>query len=164
MVKIDILDHDIYLANIELDQMKDKIKSAFKGNELHGFLGEVIIRRILCAEKKSTFDYDIILNGKKIEIKTRVIDKIYKDMYCNIFLNKRLQFTDYYIFIAIMRDLSSAYLMGAISKQEMLLKSKIIRKGEVYSNGKKCKTTSYIFNSKDLKTFKTMRDLHEQRS
>ena len=99
---------------------------------LAGFIGEQIFMNVLGGEWKNTYDYDVILSGKRIDVKTKqttVKPKSYYD--CSVASYNTKQDCDAYAFVRVKKDLSVGWLLGIKPKDKYFKESTFMRKGEV---------------------------------
>ena len=72
MKLINITDKDIKEAKLLANSMGKLRNSITKGQgNVHGFLGEIITSKFLKSKLSNTYDYDIIHNNLKIDVKTK---------------------------------------------------------------------------------------------
>jgi len=102
-----------------------------------GALGEIIL---IDRYKKhiiddNTYDFDLKIKGKKIEVKTKRQNNAPQSNYTyNIFAFNTKQVCDYYCFIGINYENTEAWIAGWITKEDFLEKSEFRKKGEVDNN------------------------------
>lgn len=134
MTKIDITKDHIAEAKklYEFGILNNSITEG-EGNKA-GALGEVVARNFLNAKQKNTFDYDIVLNNKKIDVKT----KRYEPQFTpNLGWNLNIpdfnidQKCDYYLFIGMSGNYKVAYFYGYIEKENFYKIAKFHKKGEL---------------------------------
>lgn len=100
----------------------------------YGSLGEIIVRDTLGLEHANTFDYDLLLDDIKIEVKTKdrtVPPKL--DYEASITRFNPNQDCDGYIFVSLLsRDNIpvKGYIMGYISKEDYFSKCRALKKGD----------------------------------
>jgi len=138
----------------EYEVTKDMIKEAvlmskdmgtLKGSLLQGqgntwgFLGELIAAKALHAEHKNTYDYDLITPlGLKVDVKTQRVSSIPRSQFhCNVNEHSIKQKCDYYAFVRVHSDLTTAWYLGKIGKQQFLKQATYREKGSA--------TTNFIF-------------------
>jgi hypothetical protein len=122
----------------ELGVLRNSITSG-EGN-LAGFLGEYIASLIMGAEWKNTRDYDIVLDGIKIDVKTKRCTSPPKPYFeCSIADFNTSQRCDKYVFVRVMKDLSKAWILGEMGKDEYYQAAVFVEKGQLDpSNGWRC--------------------------
>jgi hypothetical protein len=110
-----------------------------------GFLGEIVVANYLKADIKNTYDYDLIKNGLKIDVKSKRCNSIPKEHYeCSIPAYNTKQKCDYYIFIRIYSDLTKAWILGLKRKTDYLKEAVFYKKGFVdKTNGMEFKVDAY---------------------
>jgi hypothetical protein len=142
----------------EMGKLKNSITSG-TGN-LAGFLGEEIVKEYLhIPTDDNTYQYDIVHNGLRLEVKTKqttVEPKAYYD--CSIAAFNTKQDCDYYIFTRILNDYSKGWILGCSLKSQYLLNSRFLKKGEKDGNNNfEVKADCYnlpISQLDDIKTIK----------
>jgi hypothetical protein len=120
---------------ITLNQIKEAEKlynfgslngSITKGDgNIFGALGEVAVYYYFkdwgVVDFTSTYDYDTIINGHKIDVKTKRCNYKPKDNYlCSISNFNTRQKCDYYFFCRVMTDYSKVFMLGYISKERFI--------------------------------------------
>ena len=119
----------------DFDDLKDSITSG-KSN-IFGALGEIIIADYytnmgLEIDFNSTYDYDLIMQGYKIDVKTKKTTVEPQDhFFCSIPDCNTTQNCDFYYFVRITEDLETAYILGFKSKDAFFKEAIFNKKGEV---------------------------------
>lgn len=122
----------------ELPVLNNSITSG--GGSLAGFIGEVAIAEYFRLRKWSvshdnTYDYDLIVAGKKIDVKTKRCTSPPKTSYeCSLANFNTTQKCDIYMFTRVDEKAGKVYLLGWISKKDFKDKSIFHKKGETDSN------------------------------
>ena len=98
-----------------------------------GFLGEVLVRKLLNANQSNTYNYDLILSdGKTVDVKTKRTGYKPKEYYdCSVAALNTKQKCDYYAFVRVMNDYSKAWFIGLIPKEKYFKSSIFMKKGEI---------------------------------
>jgi len=100
-----------------------------------GAIGEIIVADSIEAKQINTYDYDLIKDGVRIDVKTkRCNTKPLPNYDCSVALHGTKQDCDAYVFVRILTDLSKAWILGGISKQSFYKKATLYRKGDVDSD------------------------------
>lgn len=100
----------------EMGTLKNSITEG-KGN-VYGFLGEILVSSLIEGRNKNTFDFDIIKNETTIDVKTKTCTSEPKDhYYCSVAAFNTKQQCDIYVFVRIMEDFSSAWILGGCTKE-----------------------------------------------
>ena len=129
-----------------------------KGN-MFGALGEIVVcdlfkSRGLDVDFNSTYDYDLIINGNKVDIKTKRTTVVPKDYYlCSISSFNTRQKCDYYFFLRINENMEDCYLLGWKSKEDFFHEAIFNRKGELDVNGWAFKDDCYNLKISSLNKF-----------
>ena len=126
----------------KLYPFKDLKGSITKGeSNIFGALGEVIIHDINKAngnnvDFNSTYDYDLIINGFKVDVKTKKTTVKPKGNYlCSISSFNTKQKCDYYFFVRITEDLKECYILGYKRKADFFKEATFNKKGEIDPEG-----------------------------
>lgn len=134
--------------------------SVMKGaSNIYGALGEIIIidfmsERGFKVEDNSTYEYDLIINGFKVDVKTSRMNSVLiskKGYECRI-INPD-QDCHFYFFVKILDDLSLCRLLGYISKKKFL-KSAIFTKDGHKGEDFIYRGNGYHIYHNDLNSFK----------
>ena len=100
-----------------------------------GAIGEVIVADSIKAKEINTYDYDLVKEGKRIDVKTkRCNTKPMPNYDCSVALHGTEQDCDTYVFVRVLSDLTRAWILGSISKPDFYKKATLYRKGDVDSN------------------------------
>lgn len=137
-----------------------------EGN-IAGFLGEEIFLKLHGGFTADTFDYDILLNDIRFEIKTKCCkSKPLPDYECTVSAYNVRQKTDYYSFVRLLRDgdsFSKGYFLGCMSKCQFFNHAKFIDKGE-RDGGFVCKAACFNVFIKDLTSMERILEGMESKS
>lgn len=113
--------------------------SVTKGDgNIAGALGEIVVRDAYKGLHANTYDYDVILGGNTVDVKTkrlaswRTPNRLWN---LNVSDYNAKQNCDYYCFVGVTYDLSAVYIFGFITKGDFIKKSRFHRRGEVDPNG-----------------------------
>jgi flavodoxin len=100
-----------------------------------GAIGEIIVADSIEAKQINTYDYDLVKDGVRIDVKTKRCNTRPLPNYdCSVALHGTKQDCDAYVFVRILTDLSKAWILGGISKQSFYKKATLYRKGDVDSD------------------------------
>jgi len=108
--------------------------SITKGDgNIAGFLGEVLVRKLLKGKQTNSYDYDLTLfDGKTVDVKTKRTKVRPKEYYdCSIAKLNTKQKCHYYAFVRILSDMSKAWFIGLIPKETYFKNSLLLKKGEI---------------------------------
>ena len=159
MEAINISEEQIERAK-KLYSFKELRGSITKGEgNLRGALGEIIVFDIFTDKgseinKKSTFDYDLIIDGYKIDVKTKATNyKPIDSFNCSIPAAQKRQKCDYYFFTYITYDYKQCYLAGYKSKESFFKQSTFAKKGELDKGYWKYRADCYNLRMKNLNKF-----------
>lgn len=132
------------------------INSITNGNgNLAGFLGEEVANSIINGTINNTYDYDIIKDGKKYDVKTKRCTSKPKEYYeCSIAAYNTKQKCDTYVFVRIEyknNNWGRAWILGFFPKTEYFQKAILLKRGDIdHSNGFVVKADCYNMAIKDL--------------
>ncbi len=130
-------------------------KSIMRGGcNIIGALGEVMIQDIFVhQDTASTYDYDLIIQNDKIDVKTGKTKSTPNKFYnVKIPAYQKFQEADYYFFGFVAADLTEYYLAGYIAKEQFFNLAELKRAGETENNFTfRCDT--YILKVGRLKKF-----------
>jgi hypothetical protein len=146
MKRIDITGEDIKEAKLLANNMGTLQNSITKGQgNVHGFLGEIITSKFLKSKLSNTYDYDIIYNNIKIDVKTKRVTTPPRDYYeCSVASLNTKQLCDIYVFTRVLKDMTKGWLLGYINKKDYFDKAVLLKKGDIDpSNNWKVKTDCY---------------------
>ena len=97
-----------------------------------GAIGEIIVADSIKAEEINTYDYDLVKDGKRIDVKTKRCNTKPRLNYdCSVALHGTKQNCDMYVFVRILCDMSKAWILGSISKADFYKKATLYRKGDI---------------------------------
>lgn len=103
------------------------------GGSPAGALGEILVRDMMDYRVHNTKDYDLCTeDGVRIDVKTKRCTSAPKEYYeCSIAAHGTRQECDEYIFVRVLNNLTRAWILGRISKDEYFEKAVRHKKGEV---------------------------------
>tara|TARA_Y100001951_G_C11158777_1_gene193548 strand:- start:179 stop:652 length:474 start_codon:yes stop_codon:yes gene_type:complete len=112
-----------------------KLKNSITGGEgnLAGIIGEYIVHKHLkTSEWKNTYNYDLIYNNNKIDVKTKRCNSKPKENYdCSVAKTSLHQNCDEYIFVRILNDFSLAWIVGKKNQKEYFKSARKMVKGQI---------------------------------
>jgi hypothetical protein len=160
MKVIEISEDQINRAK-KLYPFKELKGSITKGkSNIYGALGEIIIYDIkkkkgLNVDFNSTYDYDLIINNYKIDVKTKRTTVVPKPYYlCTISSFNTKQKCDFYFFLRINENLKYCYLLGYKRKTDFFKEAQFNKKGSLDINGWAFKDDCYNLKIDMLNKFK----------
>ena len=99
------------------------------------YIGEEVAKSVLDGDIKDTYDYDIIYQNTKVDVKTKERTVAPKSYYeCSVADFNTKQACDEYAFVSVLNTLKEAWYLGKISKLDFYKKATFHRKGEVDTN------------------------------
>jgi len=115
-----------------------KIKNSFTEgkSQIYGALGEIIVLDFLGLNETDNYigtkDADLLINGVKIDVKTKKVSGIPQLHYYNsISIHSLHQKCDQYYFVRILKDMTTAWICGKISKKDFMTHGKYFLAGEL---------------------------------
>ena len=115
---------------VEVGKLNNSILNG--GGNLAGFIGEQIVLFVLGGEWINTYQYDLIINGYKVDVKTKQTSvKPLPHYECSITEANSSQECDYYAFTRVKKDFSVGWYLGVMRKQDYFLNATFLKKGEV---------------------------------
>jgi len=129
-------------------------------SNIYGALGEIIIydlnkKKGLNVDFNSTYDYDLIIENYKVDVKTKRTTVIPKSNYlCSISSFNTRQKCDFYFFLRINENLKDCYLLGYKKKIDFFNEATFNKKGSLDVNGWTFKDDCYNLKIENLNEFK----------
>ena len=159
MIKLDISKEQFERAE-NLYEFKALNNSITKGeSNIFGAIGEVMVHDFFAikgvdVDHTSTYDYDMIIDGHKIDVKCKATNYEPKDYFnCAIPALQARQKCDFYFFTFATYDFKTCYLAGYKQKAAYFKESRFVRKGEIDHSNWKFKADNYIVQIKNLNKF-----------
>lgn len=101
------------------------------GGSSAGALGEILVRDYLFYKQVNTAHYDLLMGQTRIDVKTKRCTSAPKPYYeCSITAHGTKQECDEYIFVRVLNNLTRAWILGRISKDEYYSKAVRHKRGE----------------------------------
>jgi hypothetical protein len=123
-----------------------------------GYLGETLVINYFRIPIVDSYEFDIILFGEKIDVKT-ISCKFKPPSYYLCTVNScdlngiRKQKADKYMFVRVLEDYSKGWILGDIRCEEFFNKGKFIRKGETYAGIHFRKSNAYVLPINQLNEY-----------
>lgn len=160
MQKINIPEEIIAQAEgfYEFKALKNSITNGV--SNIYGAVGELLIYNLFklkgyTVDFNSTYDYDLIINGLKVDVKTKKTTVEPKENYlCSIAAYNTRQECDYYFFVRVDLEKRIGYFLGYIKKEDFFRKATFRQKGESDGNWE-FKADCYNLEVKYLKNAST---------
>jgi hypothetical protein len=124
----------------DLGELRNSITEG-QGN-LAGFIGEYVAAHIMGGEVKNTRDYDMVMPDEtKIDVKTKRCTSPPKPHYdMSVADFNTSQRCDKYVFVRVMKNLSKAWVLGEMDKDEFYQTARFVEEGQYDpSNDWRCK-------------------------
>ncbi len=133
MIVIDITDEQINLAKTKAEEM-GRLRNSIRRGEgnVAGFLGEIIFAKHFNGTINNTYDYDVIVKGKKVDVKTKETTVIPEPYYFATVAGYNIkQKCDYYYFVRVNIKEKKAYLLGGLSKSGFYKEAIFYKEGDL---------------------------------
>jgi hypothetical protein len=104
-----------------------------EGNKV-GALGEILVwdRYKKVTEYVGNFDFDLLIKGKKVDVKTKKQNIPPATHHsCNIFAKHKKQKCDYYCFVFIHVSMETGWIVGWKEKEKFYAEATFREKGEI---------------------------------
>ena len=142
MIELIVTD-DLYEKSKNLYEFKKRVlnNSVTKGEgNIVGAVGEVMVESFykglydnICID--STYDYDLTMNGFKVDVKTKLLVFSPLSSYnCGIFNFNTTQKCNYYYFVFFSKEMMKCWLIGYIEPSDFYNKANFNKKGELDAN------------------------------
>jgi len=136
MTKLEITPGQIERAKnlFSFNKLKNSIKEG-EGNLL-GAIGEIVAFDYYEQQDKlvihsGDFNFDLLIDGSKIEVKTMEVNATPKEYHeCNVSLYNAEQKCDYYLFLNVDSNHSTAFIKGYVSKERFKKIRQLKKQGE----------------------------------
>lgn len=159
MIRLNISPEQLQRAKemYEFNALKNSVTEG-KSN-IYGAIGEVMVydyfKDTFDVELENTFDYDLLINGKRIEVKTKKTSNIVvnEEYNVNIFATSIKQMCDYYFFTIVTDDFKVCYLLGYLKRFDFYKIATFAKKGEPDGPNFNFRADSYSVKIKDLIKF-----------
>ncbi len=135
------------------------LQGSITGSASHvvGAIGELIVADLTGATEANTHDYDLVLNGKRIDVKTKRCNTPPKTYYdCSVAAHGSKQDCDSYVFVRIKIDGTRAWVLGEIDKRDFYKNATHHRRGDIDpDNGFVFKADCYNLAISELQDIET---------
>ena len=153
MVEIPISDQMLLDARrkaVEMGRLRKSIQKG--GGAITGFLGEFIAKEALGGAIKNTYDYDLVVDSNKIDVKSKLTSAIPLESYdCSVSNYNTQQKCDYYAFVRVLNDFSKGWFLGVKKKDDFFKEARFVKKGDIdESNGFRAKSDCYSLRVSEL--------------
>ena len=153
MIKLQITESQIERAKklFSFNKLKNSLRNG-EGNLL-GAIGEIVAFDYYQEQDKlvihsGDFNFDLLIDGSKIEVKTMEVNATPKEYHeCNVSLYNAEQQCDYYLFLNVDSNHSTAYIKGYVSKQRFKKIRQLRLKGEKNGSFEYTCDTFVVLNS-----------------
>jgi hypothetical protein len=133
MIELNIPDKLIKLAKERSDKL-GVLKNSITGGEgnVAGYIGQMLIKLYLDGEDVDAYDFDVVKNKIRYEVKTKRCGPPPKPEYaCSICAHNARQDCDYYVFVRVRNDYKKAWILGKKKAKQYLNESIYCKKGEI---------------------------------
>jgi hypothetical protein len=170
IIKINIDNNQKTIAEKKYNKLSKEVKKtgynkrSYRSGKflLHSILSEIVVKDMLGskAKIKNAYDYDIIYNFDKIDIKLKPNSDKDPKPYWNASIpayQLKKQRCDGYIFTRLNRDLTILWITGILSKQDFESKAKFAKTGSLDGRWK-WDIDSYYIKIEDLEPLSVYKD------
>lgn len=144
------------------------LQGSITGSASHvvGAIGELIVADLTGATEANTHDYDLVLDGRRIDVKTKRCNTPPKTHYdCSVAAHGSKQDCDSYVFVRIKIDGTRAWVLGEIDKRDFYKNATHHRRGDVDpDNGFVFKADCYNLAISELQDIETQSTTIQARS
>lgn len=123
---------------IEEAERKAKMLGSLKNSITHGsgnvagYIGQILVSKYLKGYEEDTYNYDVIKDGIRYEVKTkRCTSKPLPSYECSVTQYNSSQKCDYYVFVRILNDYSKAWILGKKTPVDYFKESTSYKKGDI---------------------------------
>ena len=133
MIKCRISDSTLAKARLRASKLPLLRNSIRKGKgSVVAYIGEEVAKAILKGIIEDTYDYDIIYNRTKVDVKTKERTVAPKLNYnCTVADFNTGQNCDEYAFVSVLSNLKYAWYLGKIDKKQFYEKATFYKEGQV---------------------------------
>ena len=97
-----------------------------------GAIGEIIVADAIGANESNTYDYDLVRDGERIDVKTkRCNTRPFPHYDCSVAAHGTHQNCDSYVFVRILTDTSRAWILGSIPKPDFYTRATKYKRGDI---------------------------------
>ena len=97
-----------------------------------GAIGEIIVADAIGANESNTYDYDLVRDGERIDVKTkRCNTRPFPHYDCSVAAHGANQNCDSYVFVRILTDTSRAWILGSIPKPDFYTRATKYKRGDI---------------------------------
>ena len=144
------------------------LQGSITGSASHvvGAIGELIVADLTGAVEANTHDYDLILDGRRIDVKTkRCNTRPFPHYDCSVAAHGSKQDCDSYVFVRIKIDGTCAWVLGEIDKRDFYKNATHHRRGDIDpDNGFVFKADCYNLAISELQDIETQSTTVQARS
>lgn len=132
MIRMPISDSDLMIAKSRSDLMGVLASSRTQGKgNLAGFVGEALTERHTSGTLVESFDFDILIGDLRVDVKTKSCSSEPQAHYlCSVMSYQLKNECDGYIFTRVNLAAGVGWLLGYISKPDLLSKGFFAKKGD----------------------------------
>ncbi len=137
MIELDIDKALIKEAKQKSEEMGELRNSITEGEgNVIGFLGEILVANHFGGVIDNTYDYDIRVGNRKVDVKTKKTTVVPLSHYlCTVAAYNTIQECDSYYFVRIDITKKKGYLLGGLTKKGFFKKAKFYKEGEIDPDG-----------------------------
>ncbi len=99
---------------------------------VYGFLGELIFVAVKGGEQANTYDWDVVVNGVTVDVKTKCVKSEPHLSYdCSVAAFNTSQACGYYAFVRVLEDCTVGWYLGAIARDRFYEIARFWNEGEI---------------------------------
>jgi len=101
------------------------------GGNMIGYLGEELVKSYLGVGDGNIYQWDLMYDGKKLEVKTKERNVVPNISYnATVFSWNTKQQCDFYVFCSIFKSLERGWICGILPPKEFYRQAKFAKKGD----------------------------------
>ena len=114
---------------VDMGHLNNSIRQG-EGN-VYGFIGELVFAKITGANPNNTYDWDVEMDdGRTVDVKSKCVTTPPLPHYeCSVASIGTNQNCDYYAFVRVLKDCTTAWYLGALPKADFLQRATFMEAG-----------------------------------
>ena len=136
IIQVQIHPEDMEKAAVIAESIGRLRNSIRRGaGNLVGGLGEVVVKKYVHCKQSNTYDYDLVKNNGKLEVKTKECTSPPEPHFnCTVAAYNTKQDCDFYVFVRVLRDMSVAWILGFVDKETFFKRAYFGKEGDLDPN------------------------------
>lgn len=133
ILEVQVLPEWVKKAKRKSNEMGVLHHSITKGDgNVAGFVGEIVVHEIIGGIHKPTYQYDIIKDNIKYDVKTkRCTSPPLPEYECSIASFNPNQDCDYYIFTRVLENYKYCWVLGYMAKKDYFDNARFCKRGQI---------------------------------